>query len=78
MKLQINTSGAWKQVITFSIEDTELVKQAAETLGEASASAGVDTSLRILDGQETAVLTWSLAKGWTVPHWVREGYKWVP
>lgn len=78
MKLQINTSGAWKQAITFGIEDVELVKQAAETLGEASASAGEDPRLRILDGQEAAVLHWSLGKGWHAPHWVGKGYGWVP
>lgn len=78
MKLQINTSGAWKQAITFWIEDVELVKQAAEALGEASASAGEDTKLRILDAQETVVLHWSLGKGWHVPHWVGKDYRWVP
>ena len=78
MKLQINTSGAWKQVLTFSIEDVDLVKQAAETLGEASASSGEGARLRILDGQDTVVLSWSLGAGWTVPHWVKEGDKWVP
>lgn len=77
MKLQINNSGAWRNAITFWVADVELLKQAAETLGELACSAGDSVKLRIRDGQEVVVLHWSLGEGWTVPRWA-EGYTWVP
>ena len=77
MKLQLNNTGAWKNVITFSVEDVERAKKLAEQLRILAARCDQGCQWRILDGQETAVLHWAFPEGWTVPRWA-EGYTWVP
>lgn len=70
MKLQANSSGAWKQVMVFGIESLVQVKAAADDLAEASALAESGVAWRILDGQETVVLQHDLKRGWHTPHWM--------
>lgn len=53
------------------------MKIAAAELGQVGAAAGQAVKLRILDGQEEAVLAWDHVRRWYVPHW-SVGYEWVP
>lgn len=77
MKLQANNAGAWKQVMVFSVEHLDRVKAAAAELAEISAWAESGVAWRILDGQETVVLQFDMARGWHLPHWMA-GREMVP
>lgn len=75
MKLQVNNSGAWKQVFVFSVADVERVKIAGADLVECAFRADELTKLRILDGRDRVVLYCDSAHGWHVPHFAK-GYAW--
>lgn len=77
MKLQANSSGAWKQVLVFGVEDLDLVKTAAVALSAASARAESGLAWRILDGIEQVVLMYDRKRGWHAPHWMA-GREMVP
>ena len=70
MKLQANSSGAWKQVLVFGIEDLDQVKTAAAALADASAKADSGVTWRIVDGIEQVVLMHDQKRGWHVPRWM--------
>ena len=71
MKLQVNNSGAWKQVLTFGIEHIEHVKLATADLAALAAAAEDRVSWRIVDATETAVLMLTDKKPrWHVPPWM--------
>lgn len=61
-RLQINTTGAWRNVMEFDADDGELVMDNAPALFELARGA----KLRIMgDASDTAPLvTWSVDKGW--------------
>lgn len=64
VKLQINTAGAWRNVIDFDASDE---KAAAAVMGHAAVLAVVGrATLRIAtaDGLQTALASWTLDKGW--------------
>lgn len=77
MKLQVNNSGAWKNVITFSVERVDQVKEHVAALALIGEEAEYSTSWRILDGQDRVVLHWSAPKGWHTPLFAAK-YVWVP
>ncbi len=77
MKLQVNNSGAWKNVCTFGVEHVEYVKAAAIELSWAAAKADSAIGLRILDSMNTVVLHTDAEGLWRVPRWA-ERYEWVP
>jgi hypothetical protein len=77
MKLQVNNSGAWKHMCTFSVEDVEYVKSAALELAWAAAKADSAIGLRIVDSMNTVVLHTDAEQRWRVPRWA-ERYEWVP
>jgi hypothetical protein len=70
MKLQVNNSGAWKQVLVFGVEDLDLVKTAAIALAAAAVKAESVVAWRILDGVEQVVLMCDQKRGWYAPHWM--------
>ena len=73
MKLQVNNSGAWKNVLEFGVEHIEAVKRAAAHLAMASASASMDGSpvtWRVVDSTEKPVLMTDKNCGWYVPRWM--------
>lgn len=75
MKLQVNNSGAWKNVMTFQIEHMEHVKTAAAELAQCAALADSSVDFRILDGTERVVLHYNNkgrlhAQAWSSPAWM--------
>jgi hypothetical protein len=61
-KLQVNTTGAWRNVLEFDAADGDQVMQDAATL---FAWAGPKTTLRLIAPNDTApLMTWSPDKGW--------------
>lgn len=66
-KLQINNSGAWRDVVRFDIDaqDAEAIQAAAVNLVVLADPAG-KTSLRIAtaDAFQTALIRWDAKKGW--------------
>jgi len=66
VKLQANTSGAWKDVVRFDADNTRAaaeVMDAAETLGRVSAG---DTTFRVVidDGLGMVLYRWEIDHGW--------------
>jgi hypothetical protein len=64
VKLQINTSGAWRNVIEFDageVEDAGAVMHHATTLARVG-----NATLRIVtaDGMQTALCSWTPDQGW--------------
>lgn len=61
-KLQVNTTGAWRNVMDFDAQDGDLVMERAALLFFLQS----DAKLRIMDeSSDTApLMTWSVAKGW--------------
>ena len=76
MKLQINSKGAWRDLIDFAVEEVESVKVRSVALMIVSANAGRIPDLRICDSMR-CVLIWTFNEGWYVPHFA-EGHAWVP
>lgn len=77
MKLQVNNSGAWKNVMTFGVEHVEHVKLAAMDLAQISSAADAAVTFRILDSVNTVVLHTDDSQRWRVPRWAVK-YEWVP
>lgn len=78
MKLQVHTRRGWRDVISFGVDDTALVTRAALRLCLAARTAGDYSSMRLLDGQDTAVLELrGIGQGWQEPA-ASKGYTWVP
>lgn len=64
LKLQINTAGAWRDVIRFDLSDGDEVLHHAENLALRSAHAG-QVSLRVIIPGDTAPLQlWTRQRGW--------------
>ncbi|MFA5900546.1 MAG: hypothetical protein WC829_15710 [Hyphomicrobium sp.] len=67
VKLQINATGAWRDVLRFCTHDvdTDLVQQAAANMVLHADSSG-KTTLRLAtdDGRQTALIRWDMKKGW--------------
>lgn len=64
VKLQVNTSGAWKDVVSFDAADpvdSAKVQDAAQTLGDVS---GATFRIVIRDGMQTVLTHWSREHGW--------------
>lgn len=64
VKLQVNTSGAWKDVLFFDAGDDEKtgrVLQGIDTLGPAGTSA---FRLVMHDALQSVLMHWSVGKGW--------------
>lgn len=71
MKLQVNNSGAWKNVLTFGIAHIEHVKAAAVSLAAVASAAESSIDWRIVDSTETAVLMLTDKKPrWHEPPWM--------
>ena len=66
-KLQINTAGAWRDVLRFDLDavDVEAMQVAAENLMVIADPLGV-AKLRIAkdDGLQTSLILWTAQKGW--------------
>jgi len=66
-KLQINSSGAWRDVLRFDLDETdvEALQVAAANL-VLIANGGGKTGLRITaaDAFQTALIRWDAKKGW--------------
>lgn len=77
MKLQVNNSGAWKNVLTFGVEHVEHVKLATLDLAQISAATGDGAAFRIVDSMNTVVLHTDDSQRWRVPRWA-VNYEWVP
>jgi hypothetical protein len=64
VKLQINTAGAWRNVIDF---DGAVTQNAVEVMRHAPAIAALGkATLRIVsaDGLQTALFSWTAKQGW--------------
>lgn len=71
MKLQVNNSGAWKNVMTFGFEHIEHVKLAVADLAAIAAAAEESIGWRIVDSTETAVLMLTDKRPrWHAPVWM--------
>lgn len=64
MKLQVNNSGAWKNVLVFGIEDIEVVQAAVNTLGACAANAEYKVTFRIVDAREAVTHHWTTDAQW--------------
>lgn len=74
MLLQINNSGAWKNVIRFDEAEIDEVKSLAESLGaldDAASDAGSRCKWRVLGDADRVVWHWAIKKGWLL--WVHPG-----
>lgn len=77
MKLQINDTGAWRNLMTFSVQEVESVKVLSALLMDCAATAGRVPKLQICD-ERGPVLTWNdVAEGWKVPRFA-QGREWLP
>jgi hypothetical protein len=69
MKLQVNNSGAWKNVINFDADQLATVQGLAQRLGQlaftAHRSQGV--SFRVADEHDSVLAHWTPQGGW-LPH----------
>lgn len=67
VKLQINTTGAWRDVLRFDLDkvDVEALQLAAQRLVEVADPDG-RTSLRIViaDALQAALVRWDAKAGW--------------
>lgn len=64
VKLQVNTSGAWKDVVRFDAADpvaSDKVMQAAPLLGDVS---GATFRIAMCDSYQTVLMSWTPDKGW--------------
>lgn len=64
VKLQLNNSGAWKDVIRFDAADDAVcaqVMEAAEALGQVGK---VTWRVCVDDGSQDVLMHWSAAEGW--------------
>jgi len=52
MKLQVNNSGAWKNVLVFSVSDMDVVQASVNTLCICAQEAEYSVSWRIVDARE--------------------------
>lgn len=71
MKLQINNSGAWKTVTTFTAADLATVKRHAECLGQMDHEAGCRSTWRVLDDAGQVDWHWNPVRGWVA--WAKPG-----
>jgi len=65
MKLQINTTGAWRDVIRYDERDDSIVRQSAATV--ASLSDPKPAKLRLLGESGEVTGYWDAFKGWKNP-----------
>ena len=68
MKLQVNNSGAWKNVLVFMVEDLDAVQAAVNTLAGCAANAESRVSWRIVDARELATHHRSADQDWQPTH----------
>lgn len=59
MKLQVNNSGAWKNVLVFNVADMDMVQTAVNVLGVAAAEADYKVSWRIVDARDLVTHHWT-------------------
>jgi hypothetical protein len=64
MKLQVNDTGAWKNVVKFGSEDLDLVKTNAGLLGEAAQGVEAHVKFRVVDDFDKVCFYWEPARGW--------------
>lgn len=63
--LQVNTTGAWRNIIGFDAADAQAsdsAMQAAELLGQAC--TGAKFRIVLADGTQTCLLSWTAEGGW--------------
>lgn len=68
IKLQVNTTGAWRDVLLFDDQNIDLVMTNADQLYRLAFDRSASgLSLRIIaTGDVAPVMTWKAAKGWTL------------
>jgi len=64
VKLQINTAGAWRDVITFDVQDGDDVMHQAEQLAKWSAHADQVKMRVIMPGDTAPLQLWTPQRGW--------------
>lgn len=64
VKLQINTAGAWRDVITFDVENEDQVLHHAPSLVGCSVAPDRVSLRAIIPGDTAPLLIWTHAKGW--------------
>ncbi len=69
MKLQINDSGAWRNVVTFLEAEATTVKRGAAAIGEGVAMHGAHVGFRLVDDEGKVAEHWNYTDGWTRPRW---------
>lgn len=65
MKLQINTSGAWRDAIRYDERDDSLIRATAACL--AGASYPKPAKLRLLGKSGEVTAYWDVSQGWHKP-----------
>jgi hypothetical protein len=71
MKLQVNASGAWKNVVRFERKQLKEVKLAAGNLGLCAYLAQSEVGLRIVDDADAVELSFTATQGWKPPQRAR-------
>lgn len=64
MQLQVNNSGAWKNVVSFAPHSLDDVKACATLLGIIGREHSGDVTFRVVNGEQV-VCSWWHATGWT-------------
>lgn len=64
MQLQVNNSGAWKNVSWFDLKDREAVERAATAICHASSLTGHAITFRLVDGVGKVVSYCDADKRW--------------
>lgn len=67
MKLQVNNSGAWKQIADLPADAVEQVKRAAQRIGQAAALVNGRVVFRLVDDDGEVALYWDIQRGWYLP-----------
>ena len=68
-KLQLNSSGAWRDLLRFDIDgvDCEVLQiKAAELLTVADPAGRISLRITMADDRQTALLHWTAKNGWVV------------
>lgn len=64
MKLQLNNSGAWKNVITFAATDEQAVRDLAERLGKIGFKVASSVKWAIVNDHDEVCAVWTGVNGW--------------
>jgi hypothetical protein len=65
VKLQVNNSGAWKNVLRFDAADDAVAAQVMEAAATLGQIGRMTWRICVDDSLDLVLMTWTEAKGWT-------------